>query len=38
MRNMLRKGDDLRPEYKKFEYEGLDSTQQFWINRLTLFT
>jgi hypothetical protein len=38
MREMLKKGDNLRPKYEDFDFDGLDSTQQAWLHRLTKFT
>ena len=38
MEKMLEKGDDLRPKYDNFDYTKLDSTQLFWIRKLTWFT
>ena len=38
MEKMLSKGDSLRPKYENFDYSKLDSTQLFWIKRLTFFT
>ena len=38
MEEMLKKGDELRPRYDNFDYSKLDSTQLFWINKLTWFT
>ena len=38
MREMLKKGDALRPSYEDFDFDGLDPTQQAWIRRLTKFT
>ena len=37
MRNMLKKGDALRPEYASFDYEKLDSSQQRWIKLLGVY-
>lgn len=37
MRNMLRKGDKLRPEYASFDYNSLDSSQQMWIKLLGVY-
>lgn len=38
MREMLKKGDALRPKYEDFDFDALDSTQQAWLNRLSRFT
>ena len=38
MRNMLKKGDALRPEYDNFDYAELDSSQLAWIRRLGFYT
>ena len=38
MREMLKKGDALRPEYADFDYDALDSSQLRWISHLSWFT
>jgi hypothetical protein len=38
MREMLKKGDALRPQYDGFKFDELDSTQIAWLNRLSKFT
>ena len=38
MGKMLQKGDKLRPKYQDFDFSKLDSTQLFWIKRLTWFS
>ena len=35
---MLKKGDRLRYRYDDFDFSKLDSTQTFWINKLSLFS
>ena len=38
MEKMLQKGDALRPRYEDFDFDSLDSTQLFWIKRLSLYS
>lgn len=38
MRDMLKKGDALRPKYDEFDFESLDSSQKKWLSRLAWFT
>jgi hypothetical protein len=38
MKEMLLKGDDLRQDYKDFDFEKLDSQQKRWLSALTIFT
>ncbi len=38
MRDMLAKGDVLRPAYKDFDYSNLDQSQHDWMRRLSIFT
>ena len=35
---MLKKGNRLRYRYDDFDFSKLDSTQTFWINKLSLFS
>ena len=35
---MLMKGDRLRPQYENFDFENIDSSQKFWLNKLSNFT
>lgn len=38
MRDMLAKGDALRPQYAGFDFGNLDEAQHKWLNRLSVFT
>lgn len=38
MREMLKKGDAIRPKYEGFDFSQLDSTQIAWLERLSKFT
>ena len=38
MRDMLAKGDALRPAYAGFDFSNLDDAQHKWLNRLSIFT
>lgn len=38
MREMLKKGDKMRPMYKDIDYSKFDSQQITWLNRLSYFT
>ena len=38
MEKMLEKGDVLRPKYDNFDFSKMDSSQLFWIRKLTWFT
>lgn len=38
MRDMLTKGDALRPAYAGFNFDNLDDSQRSWLNRLSVFS
>jgi hypothetical protein len=38
MKEMLIKGDELRDEYRDFDFSKLDSQQQRWLSALSVFT
>ena len=38
MKEMLKKGDVLKPRYEDFDYSKLDETQLAWLSRLSLFS
>ena len=35
---MLKKGDRIRYKYDGFDFKSLDSTQQFWLDKLSYFS
>ena len=38
MKKMLAKGDQLLQKYEGFDFDKLDFRQQFWLDRLTIFS